>query len=137
MRSTRDTFTHFLADNLAPYSITVKQIRLDANSPGQEILQANAVNVQFLNPEFTTQISSQLVAIDIVHEDELTALDWTQKTANLLLSAGYTPKLDYTIPASPVALGTNIFWNLTARFTPVTDGNYARFSAVVELSHKL
>src|SRR5688572_11161354 len=109
MRATRDTFLHFLSDNLT--GLTVRNVRKATNNPSLAKLADNAVNVQFLTPRPHPHIASQLVSIDVIHEDELTAVDMTQQVYELLSSAYYTPKYDYTDPDNPVLTGQNIMWS--------------------------
>jgi hypothetical protein len=135
VRATRDTFLMLLKDNLSS-SIPVKNIRFDKNDASAEFLSANTVNVKFQNAGYSNVLSDQTVTIDIVHDDELTALDWTKAVTDILLANTTAPKLDYTNPASPVATGTQLYWDPRIRFTPITDGNYARFSASMLLRHR-
>lgn len=109
MRATRDTFLHFLSDNLP--SLTVHPIRKDSNRPDGAKLADNAVNVQFLTIRPRVHIAEQLVSIDVIHEEELTAVDMAESVYELLSSAYYTPKYDYTNPSAPLLTGQNIMWS--------------------------
>jgi len=132
--NTRDTFLHFLADNLA--GITIHPIRFEKDVPDTSTLQVNAVNVNFLHPRLDVHVSSQLVSIDILHESELTAVDWAEQLARLMQKAAKTPKLNYTVPLSPVATGTDIYWDTEVRFRPVVADYYFHLSATVLLHHR-
>jgi hypothetical protein len=138
MRNCRDTFLHFLADHSYLTGITVHNIRRDSNVPDAAFIQDNAVNVQFVNSDFGSlgHNSRQLVSIDVVHDDELTCLDWASKVASVLQTAGYTPKLDYSV-TPPASLGTNIRWNPDlVRFRPITTGDsYSRMTCLLSLNH--
>ena len=133
MRATRDTFLHFLADNLS--GITVHPIRKDTNRPDASKLAENAVNVQFLTQRHRVHIAELWVSIDVIHSEELTAVDWTQRVFDLLSSAFYTPKYDYTNPSSPQATGDNLYWQPEAvNFVPIdNDPHYMRFNCTMSL----
>jgi hypothetical protein len=125
----------FLSDNLT--SIPIHAMRRDTNDPNADLMQTGAVNVKFLDPVFDNQVADQPVAIDIVHDDELTALDWTQQLWNLLSTRFYTPLYDYTIPASPVATGQVVFWNRRLRFRQIESPYYSHFHLRMSLNHHL
>lgn len=122
MRATRDTFLHFLSDNLT--GLTVRNVRKSSDNPSLSKLADNAVNVQFLTSRPHVHIAEQLVSIDVIHEDELTAVDMTQQVYELLSSAYYTPKYDYTNPSAPVATGQNIMWSKDISFRPIDNDPY-------------
>lgn len=129
----RDTFTHFLADNLT--GINVHQCRRDINNPNQDDLEMNTVNLSFINTDFDRHINVQHVVIDIIHDDERTAFDWTQQVWTLLSKAFMTPVFDYTNPSSPVQQNSNIFWTTSAKFRPVKGiGFYYHFTCFMKLS---
>jgi hypothetical protein len=134
MRNARDTFLRYLADNLP--SLTIHPVRFDKNFPGGELLQGNAVNVEFTNSEFTVIENEQIVHIDICHENELTALDWARQVAELLLTAAYVKKLDYSSGTGVNANDGWISWEPHVRFRAVSDLTYFRFSATLRLTHK-
>lgn len=136
MRELRDSFLHFLADNLSSSGISVHPIRRDSNNPGTEKLQANCINVQFLNVEPSVQVGNQLVAIDVIHEEELTALDWMETVWDLLSSTFYAPLYDYSDPANPAPLGTNIMWGRNrVRFKPMNSDFYTRYRCEMSLEY--
>lgn len=139
MRELRDTFLKFLEghDYLTALTIPVHNVRRDPNFMNAELLQLNAVNIQFLTTRFAASgyESRQLTSIDVVHEDELTALDWTSAVAKALQTAGYVPKLDYSTDP-PTATGKLLYWNpKSIDFRPVsTDSTHVRFSALLSIS---
>lgn len=137
MRQTRDTFLHFLSDNLASSSITVNNVRLDLNVPGSEKYKMNAVNVKFLDVNPLDTIGDTMVEISITNDNELTALTWVKKVVDILTSAYFTPKLDYTNPSSPTAVGTNIYWDFSLRFRPIYNEHYCDFRCVLTLRHRI
>jgi hypothetical protein len=136
MRQTRDTFLHLLADNLDP-SIPVHALRVDSQSPDGNLHQQNAVNVKFLSTSPNWQVGDTLVEIAVMHVDELTALSWTKAVFDIIGAAYYTPKLDYTDPANPIATGTNIFWDRKITFNPVYSENYYDYRCLLTLNHKI
>lgn len=118
MRATRDTFLHFLYDNLGP--IPVHPVRKDKDNPSLNKLADDSVNVQFLTQRHRVHIGELMVSIDVIHSEELTAVDWTEQVYDLLSSAFYTPKYDYTNPTSPQGTGTNIYWDPdSVNFIPI------------------
>lgn len=132
MVQVRDTFLHFLADNLT--GIEVHPVRKDPNDPSAELLKLNAVNVEFLGFDLAVDVSGQQVVIDVVNDDERTAVTWVSSLFTLLSAAYYTPKLDYNTPSSPVPTGTNIMWDRKkVRFRKVGNDNYSHFSCVLDL----
>lgn len=137
MRQTRDTFLHFLSDNLASSSITVNNVRLDINQPGVEKYMTNAVNVKFLDINPLNIIGDTVVEISVINDTELTALTWLKKVTDILTSAYFTPKLDYTNPASPVAVGTNIYWDFSLRFRPIYNEFYCDYRCNLSLRHRI
>lgn len=78
-----------------------------------------------------------MVEIAVINDNELTALTWLKRVVDILRSAYFTPKLDYTNPAVPVAVGTNIYWEFGGRFRPVYNEHYCDFRAVLTLRHRI
>jgi hypothetical protein len=133
LNSVRHTFLHFLADNLV--GISVHPVRRDASDPSTEILKINAVNVQFLGLDLDIAVSGQQAVIDVVNEDESTAVDWVSSVFALLSAAYYTPLLSYDDIQSPAPLGSNIMWDRhRVRFKKIAlSDNYSHFSCVLDL----
>jgi hypothetical protein len=129
----RDTFLYLLADNLAS-PVVVHHVRQDPDNPGNQRLQTNAVNVQFLNDGLHTVVSDLRVAIDVIHEDERTAIDWTKQVWAILSAALYTPIFDYS-SGTPVLTGHNLSWVQPVSFRPVFDELYTRRGCVLTLQY--
>lgn len=135
MRQVRDSFLHFLADNLT--GVPIHAVRRDLTNPSSDKLQGNALNVQFLNSTFGVSQSSQTVALDILNDNELTVVDWTEQLWRLLKASFYTPLLDYTDPQNPVPTGTNIMWDRNGvRFNPLWDDYYYRYACYLSLHYQ-
>jgi hypothetical protein len=143
MRQCLETFLMLLSDNLA---IPVHHVREDKNLPGSNLLQMNCINVQIVAPSFgnAANISTLVVSLDVVNDDELTALDWLQQTTKMLQKGGYTPKMNYTFDAEgnislAVPVGTNIWWHPNViKFRPVkAEANYSRFTCLFPLNHHI
>src|SRR6185437_1838991 len=135
MRNTRDTFLHFLSDNLV--GIPVRGVWRSPNVPDGDLIQNNSVNVTFLDGTFSTHVSKQLCMIDVVNSDELTAIDWTDTLWALLSLRCFTPQLDNTIPSAPVPTGSNVMWPMSnIRFTPIKDDYYFRYSCRLALQNQ-
>lgn len=135
MRDTHDTFLHFLADNLV--GVPVHAMRLDVNRPGAGEVLDTAVNVTFMTMDFSVHIGFMQVSIDVINPDQLVAMGWTQSVYRLLSASFMTPKLDYTVPATPVAVvpATNIFWKAAIKFKPVKSEFYYHYSGLFNLYH--
>ena len=133
MRPCRDTFLHFIADNLGG-GISVHAKRCDPNDPAADQLQVNAVNIYFLDIELD-QIAVETAVIDVINNDENTAVDWVTALWTILHAAYFTPLLDYTVPASPVPAGGNVIWDRKKiRFKRISkDDNYCHLSCVLPL----
>jgi hypothetical protein len=130
MRALRDTWLHYLADNL---TLTVHPIRRDTSSTGP--LQTNAVNVQYLKDDLAITGTKTTVSIDVLNDDEGLCLNMVQQVWHLLNVTGSIPKFDYT-SGSPVATGTNVSWDPTKiRFRSVFSDFYFRYSCLLALTH--
>jgi hypothetical protein len=128
----RDTFLHLLADNLT--SIPVHNLRRDPDNPGSGRLQSNAVNVEFLMDGLGTVTSTLTAIVDIVHDDERTAVDWVKQVWDILSAALYTKIYDYT-SGTPVATGWNLSWTQPVSFRPIYDELYCRRSCTLTFTY--
>lgn len=133
LRNTIDTFLVFLATNLV--GVTVHALRYDKSKPELAVFQQNSLNVNFLDMDFDTGPSSITVSLDLIYDKELDAVDAAQKVMTLLNSAASTPKFDYTVPASPVAVNGWIFWSTKVKFRQITADDYSHFSSTLSLNH--
>jgi hypothetical protein len=131
IRSTRDTFLHFIADN----SITTHAVRFDAADPSSNVLQVGAVNVTFHDVVYETNCpTKQFVTLDILHASELSALDLEEQLVVLLTQAGYTPLLDYSGESPVPVSNTLIYWDPTSiKFRTVAAADYFHRSAILQL----
>lgn len=131
MQSVRDTFLHYVADNLPSY--TVKPIRKNANGVSDEYLQIDAVNITFRTLRPSVHVGRQAVTIDIVFDDERQLIACLSALWVILSSSFYTPLFDYTVPASPVAQGSNVMWDRDSiSFSRIEAPNF-RYSATFDL----
>jgi hypothetical protein len=136
MRGVRDTFLHFLADSADLNGVSIHPIRQDPENPNAGLLQANAINVQFLDSNATLLLDTYKVSIDVLNDDENTAVDWVEKVKRLLRYAYMTPLLDYSAdPANPVRKGTMLMWS-PPRFRPVTSAPYAHFACTLSIQYR-
>ena len=134
MRNCRDSFLHYLADNLP--SFTVHNIRVDKTDPKLNQIMLNAINVTFHNTDIMgpSQLSQQLVTIDVINDYELKAIDQAEQIANLLFKNATSSLLDFTDPVTPVLIpGGQIFWNLVLNFKMVHSENFYHMSALMHL----
>lgn len=134
MRQVRDTFIHFLADNLAGQ--TVHAVRFDRDNRDSQMHQIGAINVAFLDPKVNIrQESRQGVAIDLLELNENDALDKAELIARLLQSTAYIPKMDYSDPSAPVSTGTCVSWDGEVSFSSVGSERYFHLTTLVTLQY--
>lgn len=134
MRASRDTFLHYLSDNLP--SLTIHNIRVDKDDPKLNEIMLNAVNVTFHNSDFSgpSELSQNLVTVDVIFDRELDAVDAAEQISQLLFKAAFAPLMDYTTPSTPVQISNErLFWNLAMRFKPVHADNFFHMSALLHL----
>lgn len=138
MRQTRDTFLHFLSDNLGG-TPPVHNVRMDLSVPSASEYQTNAVNVKFIDVCPSPQIGQTLVEIAVLAEQELDALTWVKSVFNLLSTNYQTPKLDYTNPSSPTPVGSNIYWDTNLKFRAISDHDalYYDYRCTLTLFHRV
>jgi hypothetical protein len=127
----RDTFLHFLADNLN--GVEVHHVVKDPNDPSSDMLKMNCVNVTFLGVGLTNTINVQDVSVDVVADSAEDAVSWMLAVWGLLKAAFYTPLRDYTDYQNPVSCGSNLMWERQVNFRPVSVDNYSHYSAIIGL----
>jgi hypothetical protein len=135
MRAAKDTFLHYLADNLP--LLTYNNLRVDKQNPKLNEIMLNAVNITFHNMDFSgpSDLSALLVTVDVVNDSELIAGDQAEQISHLLFTAAFAPLMDYTIPSAPVQISNErLFWMLSLRFKPVHSENFFHLSALLHLS---
>jgi hypothetical protein len=137
MIQVRDTFLHYLADNLP--SLKVHPIRSDPNDPASAVFEMNAVSVTFGNMDFGVLTSIQHVSIDICYDTESAAVATMQSVWTALGAAFFCPLLDYTDTAAPVPVGTNnIYWDrLGVKFRRVRSDYYCHYTCSLKLTAHL
>lgn len=134
MRAVRDTFLHFLADNLS--GVKVRGMWRDPNYPDAQALEQDVVNVQFLDDALDPILSTQKVSIQIVASSEFDAISWSESLWKLLSGTFYTPLYDYSDPKNPKPLGSNISWAVNSvRFKPIRDDYYFRYLCILPLNY--
>jgi hypothetical protein len=134
IRATRDTFLHYLADNLT--SLTFNNMRVDKQNPKLNSMMLNAINIAFHNVDFSgpSDLSQTLVTVDVANDTELVAIDQAEQVSQLLFKAAFAPLMDYTVPSAPVQISNErVFWNLAMRFKPVHSENFFQMSALLHL----
>lgn len=109
MLTSRDTFLHFLADNLN--AGVVHPVRADPANRATEPLKTNAVNVAFGNLTSGINLTTQQTFIDVIYDSENDAADAVNALFTLLKASYFTPIMDYTDPTAPVPVGTNLMWD--------------------------
>lgn len=134
MRSALDSFLKYLVENLP--GLSINYLRHDPNDQSAGLLKMNSLNVHVLDVEPTIQGSVIRVSLDAVYDSETTA--WTNLGLihDLFKKSYYTPMLDYTVPASPVDMDKNVYWDSQAvRFSRVVSDNYCHYSCVLALKY--
>ena len=134
LRDVRDTFTRFIADNVADAEIPVHQLRRDPLDPATMTLSSNAINIQFLSLSVSFVESKQDVVLSIVNDSELVALGWTDLVVEILISSYMTSLKDYTDTEAPVLLGSNIYWDRErVVFRPIYTDGYFQYNCNLAL----
>lgn len=133
MRNSIDSFLMLLSNNLV--GVTIHAMRYDKSKPELSVFQQNALNVSFLDMDFDTGPSSIMVSLDLIYDKDLDAVIAAQTVMALLNTAASTPKLDYTVPASPVPGKGWVFWSTNVKFRQIVADDYAHFSASITLRH--
>jgi hypothetical protein len=134
MRAARDSFLHFLSDNLA--GLEVRNLRRDPDMPELEFIKPNAVNVKFLDVGLSVHVAPLTASIDIAHDSELSAIDLMKQVWSLLSATGYCAQKDYTDPQNPVALNSNLFWDTNSvSFRPISGDLFSRYNCTLTLSY--
>jgi len=134
MRAARDTFLHYLADNLPDLSI--HNIRVDKTDPKLNEIKINAVNVTLHNADFSgpSSLSQLLVTVDTIYESELDTMSAAEEISTLLFKAAYAPLMDYSNPSAPVQIANErAFWNVALGFKVVHAENFFHMSALLHL----
>jgi len=134
MRASRDTFLHYLSDNLP--SLTFNNLRVDKQNPKLNEIMVNAVNVTFHNNDFRgpSDLSQILATVDVVYDRELDAVTAAESISQLLFKAAYAPLMDYTNPSAPVQIANErVFWNVALGFKVVHAENFFHMSALLHL----
>jgi hypothetical protein len=130
MRNVKDSFLHHLADNL---SIEVNSIRTDQSDPSHNTLKLNALNVEILDVTPSFGRATMRVALDVVFDDENTALDAITSIWNLFKLSFFTPVLDYS-QNTPTDTGVRVFWEPeSSRFTRVSANRYCHYTCTLTL----
>ena len=131
IRDVRDSFAHFLYDNLT--DIPVHFLRKDSSDSAAVNLKKNAVNVEYDYISLDT-VAKLTAYIDILQEDDNTAVDWLEAVWNLLSSAFMIPIYDYTNTSSPVLVGANVMWDHNSvKFRKVNLQGYTQYSCSLPL----
>jgi hypothetical protein len=129
----RDSFLHYLADNLP--DITIHPRRFDVNNPNSETLMEGAVNVEFFDITPHMHVSSQRVALDVVYADEREAVSVMNQLWSVLVCL-QAPLKDYTIPASPVLTGQNMMWDKVS-FKRISSQYYCHYLCLLTLEYHI
>lgn len=133
MTHVRNTFLHFLNDNLSS-SYPLHVVRVDPSDPSAAVLKMDAVNVEFLDLGYEANMFHQPVAIDVVFDDESTAMAAMTDLWRLFRAAFYTTLYDYSTPSTPVSLGRSVVWDKKVKFVKVSETSYCHYSAMLTLT---
>lgn len=130
LQNVRDTFLHFLSDNLT--GVIVHPRRIDEYDPAGDDFAENAVNVEYVGISLGFISSEQEVALDVIYTNERDAVDVVHQVWTLLSSAFYTPVKDYTVSSTPTTLDKHLVWS-SVRFKKVYSGEYTHFVCLMSL----
>jgi hypothetical protein len=130
IRNCYDTFLHFLADNLV--GIPVHPVRRQSTDANADRLEMNAFNVSIMALDPDIHVSILQLSLDVVNDDELSAVDWVDQIWGLLNAALMTPKESYKT-GTPVYQSSNIFWNKSVKFLKVHSDFYAHYTCKITL----
>jgi hypothetical protein len=137
LNNIRDTFLHFIADNLSS-GMTFQYIHRDPDDPDSELLKMNAVNISYQGLSLSFDTDKQFVVIDVVSDYEETAVTWIHSIVSLLRSAYYTPILDYTNPSSPTPVWGNVMWpKAPIIFRRINSDNYSHYTCELTLEFQI
>jgi len=123
MLATRDSFLKFLEAGLLASGLPVK-------SAPDKPLTLNALNVTFMNSVPFLRASpgryELTVSLDLLvsGDPQVTAerkVEALKRAVDEVLAAQTTPKLDYSTPATPVGLGSALYWQLWQTWRRVPD----------------
>ncbi len=135
LRAVRDTFLHYLSDNLA---YPVRYLRFSKINPSSEIAQEEAVNIAFhLSSTNPSEPSYVQVSVHVISQEENTAEDMRDTVVHLLQAACQTAIFDYSGVSgggSPVPLHKQLSWDRRILFRPVVDNNYYQYTTLIHLN---
>jgi hypothetical protein len=133
MKNCQNSFLKFLQAELP--TIPLHVIRKDYNYPEEGLLKVNALNVDFQTQSFRTDISTQMVILDVINEVEDTALSWASTIFELLSKRFYISKYDYAYTPARLLPGS-IYWDRDAiDFREINVDYFARYSCTFNLYH--
>lgn len=128
MRNVIDSFTMFLVNELN--GITIHHLVNSPDYPDAGLLKQNALNVSFLTTLMDPHINQTLVSLDVLHEDEFTAISWMEQIYDLLSKRYFTEQKDWTNPSSPVNVDGNLYWDSDAViFRRIPVSQYSQYNA--------
>lgn len=133
IRNLRDTFLHFLADNLT--GATIHPVRASKDQPQYNSLQVGSINITFHDATYSVRApTTQFLTMDILHDDELLALDLEESLIVLLQTGAQALLLDYSGTTPVQVSNSKVFWNVdTIKFRTVASVDYFHRSSVLEL----
>lgn len=135
LRAARDTFLHFISDNL-PDGVTVHAMRRDPNDRAADTFAMNSVNIEFLNFGLGAGqvLSTHQAVIDVINDTENTVVDWVEIVWGLLKATFFIPILDYTDPANPAHVGRSLCWDSRkVSFKKIASEGYSHFTCTLSL----
>jgi hypothetical protein len=138
MVNARDSFVMMMYTELTYNSITMNYVYQNPQSPETSKLKLNAVNIFFLSDAADGPLFRTTVSIDIIHDNEFTALTWQGIVVEILRKCGYVKKQDYTTPASPTPQTESgyIYWEANKiKWDAIPDDEYVHLNATFDLVH--
>lgn len=135
--SARDTFATLLSTNLADYGIPFHWVMFSSSDPALSRLQVGAVNLYFMGDSSEGTLDVLQTSIDVVHQEERTAIYWMDILTNSILrKSGITKHYNYDTPSSPTEETGNIIWDIRGlNWTYVANDNYCHYNCTFDLIH--
>lgn len=127
MRHVIDSFLMLLSNELT--GIPIHHLVNSPDYPDSGLLKQNALNVSFLTTIFHPHINQTMVSLDVLNEDQYTAISWLEQIQNLLSKRYFTEQKNWTTPSAPTNIDGNIYWEKDAIvFRPIPVSQYSQYN---------
>lgn len=133
----KDSFAMFLATALANESIPFQWLMKDPTDPSLARLKINAVNLYYLSEYSSDTLDVLRVSVDIIQQNERTALIWQDFLTNLFRTGGIIKNKKYTVdPSNPTDEYGNVFWDIRdMNWVIIAADDYCHYNCTFDLNH--